>query len=67
MRINGTWFLGADGIIHPVIWAQILTHHGLWSAAPFLVETGADRTVFSAGILAILELPPLVAQSGWAV
>jgi hypothetical protein len=62
MRMNGTWFLGADGITRPVIWAQILTHHGPWIAAPFLVDTGADRTVFSAGVLATLQLPPLVAQ-----
>lgn len=62
MRINGGWFLGADGISRPVIWAQIFTHQGLWIAAPFLVDTGADRTVFSAGVLATLQLPPLVAH-----
>jgi hypothetical protein len=62
MRINGTWFLGADGITRPVICAQILTHHGSWIAAPFLVDTGADRTVCSAGVLTTLQLPPLVAQ-----
>ena len=26
------------------------------------MDTGADRTVFSAGVLATLQLPPLVAQ-----
>ena len=62
MRSNGGWFLNADGISRPVSWAQILTRHGSWIAAPFLVDTGADRTVCSAGVLATLQLPPLVAQ-----
>lgn len=54
--------MGADGIGRPVIWAQILTRHSTWIAAPFLVDTGADRTVFSAGVLATLHLSPLVSQ-----
>ena len=62
MRINGGWFLGADEVSRPVIWAQILTRPGSWMAAPFLVDTGADRMVFSAGVLATLQLPSLVAQ-----
>jgi hypothetical protein len=62
MYISGTWFLGADGVVRPVIHGQLLTGHGTWLAAPFLVDTGADRTVFSAGVLLTLDLPHLVAQ-----
>ncbi len=57
MYINGTWFLGADGIRRPVLRGQVLTGDGSWVAMPFLVDTGADRTVFSAGLLTILHLP----------
>lgn len=62
MYINGVWFLCADGLVRPVIRGQILTGHGTWVSAPLLVDTGADRTVFSAGLLATLALPPLGAQ-----
>jgi hypothetical protein len=34
----------------------------LWIRAPFLADTGADQTVFSAAILAALSLQPRVAQ-----
>ena len=61
MRINGQWFLSADGISRPVMPAHLRTGDGAWIAAPFLVDTGADRTVLSAGVLAILHLPHLVA------
>jgi len=36
----------------------ILAGHGFWVPAPFLVDTGADRTVFSAPVLAVLALQP---------
>ena len=66
MRINGQWFLSADGISRPVMPAHLRTGNGAWIAAPFLVDTGADRTVLSAGVLAILHLPHLVAPAaGW--
>jgi hypothetical protein len=59
MYINGTWFAGADGIMRPVLWGQVRTGTGGWVAVPFLVDTGADRTVFSAGVLGLLHLVPL--------
>jgi hypothetical protein len=62
MYISGTWFLGADGLARPVIHGQLLTGHGTWIAAPFLVDTGADRTVLSAGLLQTLDLPHRVAE-----
>lgn len=41
---------------------EILTGDGSWLKAPFLVDTGADRTVFSAAILSHLHLPAVVSQ-----
>jgi len=58
MQINGEWLLCDDGIVRPVIRGHILDGHGAWIHAPFLVDTGADRTVFSAPLLAALALQP---------
>jgi hypothetical protein len=52
MRIDGEWLLCDDGIIRPVIRGEILTGNGAWQPAEFLVDTGADRTVFSGATLA---------------
>jgi predicted aspartyl protease len=60
MQINGEWSLCDDGIVRPVIRGQILASNGSWQRADFLVDTGADRTVFSAVVLAVLGLQPLV-------
>ena len=59
MQINGVWYLGDGGILRPVIRCEVLASNGSWIKAPFLVDTGADRTVFSAAILADLHLQPL--------
>ncbi|MFQ5633070.1 MAG: aspartyl protease family protein, partial [bacterium] len=58
MRINGEWFQGTDGILRPVIRGEVLNANGLWEPVPFLVDTGADRTVFSAAILYTLDFQP---------
>lgn len=62
MQINGEWSWGDDGIVRPVIRGEILSSSGFWAPAPFLVDTGADRTVFSAAILADLHLQQLTAR-----
>ena len=49
----------ADGVVRPVIRGQILAGNGAWVSSHFLVDTGADRTVCSAGLLATLHLQPL--------
>jgi predicted aspartyl protease len=56
MRINGEWASGDDGVVRPVIQGRVLTSSGLWTPAPFLVDTGADQTVFSASMLEDLSL-----------
>jgi hypothetical protein len=43
-----------------VIRGHILDGNGVWIQAPFLVDTGADRTVFSAPVLAALALQPTI-------
>ncbi len=58
--INGVWHLCDDEMTRPVINAEILTRDSSWIKVPFLVDTGADRTVFSADILAALHLSPVV-------
>ena len=62
MQINGEWAAGDDGIVRPIIRSEILTNTGLWIKAPFLVDTGTDRTVLSAAILADRRLSPLPPQ-----
>ena len=62
MRINGEWYLCDDGVVRPVIRGEVLAGDGSWVRVPFLVDTGADRTVFSAAILALLHLPPVATR-----
>jgi predicted aspartyl protease len=62
MRINGEWFLFGDGIERPVVHGEVLANDGSWVQAPFLVDTGADRTVLSAAILTALGLQSIVAR-----
>lgn len=59
MQINGEWSLFDDGIVRPVMRGAMLANNGYWVSAEFLVDTGADRTVCSAGLLATLHLQPL--------
>jgi hypothetical protein len=59
MRIDGRWLLCDDAVVRPVIPGEILAGNGSWEWTEFLVDTGADRTVFSAATLAKLGLQPL--------
>lgn len=63
MQINGDWLLFDDGVLRPVIRGEILASNGIWQPAEFLVDTGADRTVFSAPTLSKLRLQPRVSQA----
>jgi len=62
MRISGEWYLCDDSVMRPVIRGEVLASDGSWVRVPFLVDTGADRTVFSAAILALLRLHPVATQ-----
>jgi hypothetical protein len=56
MRIDGEWYPCDDGLVRPVIRGEALAADGSWIQTLFLVDTGADRTVFSAPILEMLGL-----------
>ncbi len=62
MRINGEWKLCDDGVVRPVMRARVLSSAGDWLVAEFLVDTGADRTVFDARTLGKLGLPALASE-----
>jgi predicted aspartyl protease len=59
MRIDGLWYLCDDGMVRPVIRGELEASDGSWVKAPFLVDTGADRSVISAEILGVLHLRPI--------
>ena len=59
MRINGKWKLCEDGVIRPLIYGEFMSGDGFWEAVEFLIDTGADRTVLSAAVLAKLGLMTL--------
>jgi hypothetical protein len=60
MQIDGEWLLCEDGIVRPVILGEVLTGAGFWEPFEFLLDTGADRTVFSAANLAQTGLQTLL-------
>jgi hypothetical protein len=62
MRFDGQWCLCDDGIVRPIIRGEVLACDGYWRAAEFLVDTGADRTVFSANILEVLDLEAVISE-----
>jgi hypothetical protein len=47
MRIDGAWRLCDDGVVRPVIRAEVRTADGAWRQVPFLVDSGGDHTVLS--------------------
>ena len=57
MRIVGDWFLFEDGESRPILRAKLQTGRGTMVTEQFLVDTGADRTVFTAALLQQLALP----------
>jgi hypothetical protein len=51
MRIVGEWFTSDDDVTRPIIYAAVLDSGGRSHRDRFLVDTGADRSVFSADLL----------------
>ena len=58
MRIDGEWFECDDGVLRPVIRGVVQNATGDWEPMLFLVDTGADRTVFSAAAFNTLGFDP---------
>src|SRR6266498_2162877 len=48
MRVNGKWLLCDDGVIRPVVPGFVRAAGGQLVEVTFLLDAGADRTVFSA-------------------
>jgi hypothetical protein len=61
MLMSGVWYLCDDGVVRPVIRSEVQTDDGSWLKAPLLVDTAADRTVFSADVFRALGLAPQAA------
>jgi len=59
MRVDGEWLDCDDGESRPIVRADVLGGDGVWRAAEFLVDTGADRTVLSGNALAAAQLEPI--------
>ena len=51
MRVEGSWRFFDDGVVRPVIDAAVATPAGDWQRVMFLLDAGADRTVFDARFL----------------
>jgi hypothetical protein len=60
MLVQGRWTLCDDGIVRPVMEGELLSSDGSWLPVELLVDVGADRSVFTAGVfsnLGLLQLP----------
>ncbi len=58
MRINGEWHWSESGGVTPRVQAEIRTRDGNWLAASFLLDTGAERSVFTYDVLDAVQLDP---------
>ncbi len=64
MRIVGRWQTNDDGVTRPLVRAKVHAADGLLQADAFLVDSGADRTVFSALLLKRLGIPVSLVSDG---
>lgn len=64
MRLNVQWLPCEDGGIRPLIRGEILGGDDIWREFEFLIDTGADRTVFSANVLRLSNFQNVVAGIG---
>lgn len=56
MRTNGHWLACDDGIIRPAVQGLVRAFDGHWAEVTFLLDGGADRTVFSASFIHLLQV-----------
>ena len=64
MLITGEWWICDDGVVRPIVRTRVLGSEDNATSENFLLDTGADRTVLSAVLLARLRLPTRSAASG---
>jgi hypothetical protein len=55
MRVNGVWLSGEDGETRPIVPGLVRLTNSGWLEVSFLLDAGADRTVFSARFLHHLQ------------
>lgn len=55
MRVNGAWLSGDDGETRPIMPGLVRLTNNRWLEVSFLLDAGADRTVFSARFMKQLE------------
>ncbi len=67
MRIIGEWKLRDDGVMRSVISVKVRGNNKHVVSAYFLIDTGADRTVFSASLFVRLGLPTQNTQPDFAL
>jgi hypothetical protein len=64
MRIIGEWLQFDDGETRPILTANVLSGDDRLLSEPFLLDSGADRTVFSADLLSRLQTPAVQRPTG---
>jgi hypothetical protein len=64
MRIVGEWFVCTDGVVRPVVKGYAADIAGAEHEERFLVDSGADATVLTAGFYQTLGLPSRSPQMG---
>ncbi len=55
MRVNGQWLMCEDGVVRPAVFGLVRSADQQMVEVTFLLDAGADRTVFSADFLALLQ------------
>lgn len=63
MRLDGRWHVCDDEVVRPTLFGEVQTAAGAWVNTRFLLDTGADRSVLSADILARIGVPKDAPQS----
>ena len=64
LRIVGEWLICDDLVPRPCVRGRVAGADGTFSEDDFLIDTGADRTVFSAGLLAKLGILTVISIDG---
>ena len=67
MIIVGQWLLGDDGITRPIVRAKVAGADGTLHSERFLIDTGADRSAFSAALRDKLQWPSNHTAPGFAL
>jgi hypothetical protein len=64
MRLDGSWHFCRDGVLRPVLVGGVQSADATWVEVPFLLDTGADRTVLSGDVFVDLRLVPVPGTTG---